>query len=65
MQKFCPNLELTRLLYRFGIFRSNTQEHKTTQRRKKCSRTPGGMIVIKIFMSTKEGHPTGVRILES
>ena len=65
MQKFCPNLELTRLLYRISIFRSITHEHKTTQRRKKCSRTTGGMILIKIFMSTREGHPTGVRILES
>ena len=60
MQKFCPNLDVTSLLYRNSIFTSNTQEHKTTQRRKKCSRTTGGMMLVKIFMSTKEGYPTEV-----
>ena len=50
MRKFCPNSELTRLTDRISMFHPpNTQEHTTTQRRKKCSRTTGGMVLIRNF----------------
>ena len=64
MQKFCPILELTRLIYKIiSIIRPpNKQEHKTTQRRKKCSRTTDCMVLIRNFhVFKREGTRQGFK----
>ena len=50
MQNFCPNIELKRSIYRrFSIVIPLKHAQKTTQRRKKGSRTTGGFMLIRIF----------------
>ena len=64
MQKFCPNLELTRLIYRISTFLSNTQKHKRLSIVRKAPEQQAESCYLEIFMSTKEAYPKRVKTLD-